>query len=345
MKQWELENAVGVADKLYVLDKAKIEGMFKTRPWKTDPRYFKSVKMSALALIKIVMHAKTGQGKAGKISQDKGNWIEVMGLMQGYVDDNTFVVLDSFALPVDATEVEVSMTQATMEYMIKYLDNAKLVGHEENVVGWYHSHPGYSCFLSGVDVNTQLTNQKYQDPWISVVVDPVRTIATGKVEIKAFRTYPEGYVPDDVPPSEYQSIPTDKMEEFGAHANKYYEVPIQIFRSTQDTQQLQLLWNKYWAKTLSSSPLVANRFFTDKQLRDVAEKLEKSEHELSHGSAGGLMAGQKGSKAKQVSQLSQATRDSDKVTQEVQHGLFAMVVKHAVFNAPVETVPETKKQK
>jgi 26S proteasome regulatory subunit N11 len=23
------------------------------------------------------------------------------------------------------------------------------------VVGWYHSHPGFGCWLSGVDVNTQ----------------------------------------------------------------------------------------------------------------------------------------------------------------------------------------------
>lgn len=32
----------------------------------------------------------------------------------------------------------------------------------ENVVGWYHSHPGYGCWLSGIDVGTQMTNQKYQ---------------------------------------------------------------------------------------------------------------------------------------------------------------------------------------
>lgn len=25
----------------------------------------------------------------------------------------------------------------------------------EMVVGWYHSHPGFGCWLSGVDVNTQ----------------------------------------------------------------------------------------------------------------------------------------------------------------------------------------------
>lgn len=25
----------------------------------------------------------------------------------------------------------------------------------EMVVGWYHSHPGFGCWLSSVDVNTQ----------------------------------------------------------------------------------------------------------------------------------------------------------------------------------------------
>lgn len=43
-------------------------------------------------------------------------------------------------------------------------------GRLENVVGWYHSHPGYGCWLSGIDVNTQLTNQQFQDPFVAVVV-------------------------------------------------------------------------------------------------------------------------------------------------------------------------------
>ena len=29
------------------------------------------------------------------------------------------------------------------------------MGRMENVVGWYHSHPGFGCWLSSVDVNTQ----------------------------------------------------------------------------------------------------------------------------------------------------------------------------------------------
>ncbi len=59
------------------------------------------------------------------------------------------------------------------------------------MVGWYHSHPGYGCWLSGIDVGTQSIQQQYQEPFLAIVVDPHRTIAAGKVEIGAFRTYPE----------------------------------------------------------------------------------------------------------------------------------------------------------
>ncbi len=53
------------------------------------------------------------------------------------------------------------------------------MGRNENVVGWYHSHPGYGCWLSGIDVSTQMLNQQFQEPWLAVVVDPVRTMASG----------------------------------------------------------------------------------------------------------------------------------------------------------------------
>jgi COP9 signalosome complex subunit 5 len=60
------------------------------------------------------------------------------------------------------------------------------VGRLENVVGWYHSHPGYGCWLSGIDVSTQMLNQTYQEPFLAVVIDPTRTVSAGKVEIGAF---------------------------------------------------------------------------------------------------------------------------------------------------------------
>lgn len=102
---------------------------------------------------------------------------------------------------------------------MSFNENSKAVGRHENVIGWYHSHPGYGCWMSGIDCATQGTNQRYTEPFLAVVVDPIRTCSTGRVEIGAFRTYPEGYKPPDEGPSEYQSIPLGKIEDFGVHQN------------------------------------------------------------------------------------------------------------------------------
>ena len=88
------------------------------------------------------------------------------------------------------------------------------------MVGWYHSHPGYGCWLSGIDVSTQMLNQQFTEPFLAVVIDPTRTVSAGKVEIGAFRTYPKDYKPPDEPVSEYQTIPLNKIEDFGVHCKQ-----------------------------------------------------------------------------------------------------------------------------
>ena len=37
----------------------------------------------------------------------------------------------------------------------KMVDMLKQTGRPEMAVGWYHSHPGFRCWLSSVDINTQ----------------------------------------------------------------------------------------------------------------------------------------------------------------------------------------------
>lgn len=91
----------------------------------------------------------------------------------------------------------------------------------------------------------------------------------GKVEIGAFRTYPEGYTPPNSAPSEYQPIPLNKIEDFGVHADMYYSLEISIFKTSLDSKIIKLLWNKYWANTLSASPLLANEPFIGGQLEDM----------------------------------------------------------------------------
>ena len=46
----------------------------------------------------------------------------------------------------------------------------------EMVVGWYHSHPGFGCWLSGVDINTQQSFEALSDRAVAVVVDPIQSV-------------------------------------------------------------------------------------------------------------------------------------------------------------------------
>ncbi|KAH1056497.1 hypothetical protein J1N35_034562 [Gossypium stocksii] len=202
-KTWELENNILAveapdpsSDFIFYYDKVAQAMSLKAKPWANDPYFFKRVKISALALLKMVIHARSG---------------------------------------------------GTIE-----------AGRLKNVVGWYHSHPGYGCWLSGIDVLTQMLNQQFQEPFLAVVIDPTRTVSAGKVDIGAFRTYPEGYKPTDDPISEYQTIPLNKIEDFGVHCKQYYALNITYFKSSLDCHLLDLLWSKYWVNTLSSSPLLGN---------------------------------------------------------------------------------------
>ncbi|ERN07349.1 COP9 signalosome complex subunit 5b [Amborella trichopoda] len=325
---WELENNIvnmespgaNDSDSIYFYDDAALTKIQQEKPWQSDPHYFKKVKISALALLKMVVHARSG------------GTIEVMGLMQGKIEGDTIIVMDAFALPVEGTETRVNAQADAYEYMVEYSQTNKQAGRLENAVGWYHSHPGYGCWLSGIDVSTQLTNQQFQEPFLAVVIDPTRTVSAGKVEIGAFRTYPEGYKPRDEPVSEYQTIPLNKIEDFGVHCKQYYALDITYFKSSLDSHLLDLLWNKYWVNTLSSSPLLANRDYVAGQISDLAEKLEQAENHLSHSRMGSFLVPPL-RKKEDDSQLAKITRDSSKITVEQVHGLMSQVIKDTLFNS------------
>ncbi|CCM01188.1 uncharacterized protein FIBRA_03236 [Fibroporia radiculosa] len=282
-----------------------------------------------------------------------------MGLMQGKVVDRSLVIIDSFALPVQGTETRVNAQNEANEYMVQFIQGSERVryhffppihttfislnqhaqvGRLENAVGWYHSHPGYGCWLSGIDVDTQMTNQKYQDPFVAVVIDPNRTISAGKVDIGAFRTYPESYTPPDAASSEYQSIPLNKIEDFGVHANQYYPLEVQIFKSSLDAELLGLLWNKYWVNTLSQSALISNRAYAASQLADLAQKLVKAQSFVPSSKApppalkDDKNAKKEEKKREDQNQLLKGVRDSDKIATEAQHGLISQVLKDLIFS-------------
>jgi COP9 signalosome complex subunit 5 len=274
----------------------------------------------------MVMHARSG-----------GN-LEVMGLMQGSVHGDTFVVSDAFRLPVEGTETRVNAQDDAMEYMVKFTEMARKNDQQDNVVGWYHSHPGYGCWLSGIDVNTQHSQQMFQDPFLAVVIDPDRTVSAGKVEIGAFRTYPEGYKADAATDSEgFQTIPMEKAEEFGAHSERYYSLDVSHYKSTLDTALLSALWNKYWISTLSSSPLLTNRDFGTRQIKDLAIKIQdaKVSQSLKGGQGAPFHLHHRGMGRDE--KLEKIIKASNKIEIEERVGITAANIKEKVFRVEAPT--------
>ena len=111
--------------------------------------------------------------------------MEVMGLMLGeLVDDYTVRCLDVFAMPQSGTSVSVESVDPV--FQAKMLEMLKQTGRPETVVGWYHSHPGFGCWLSSVDMNTQQSFEQLNPRSVAVVIDPIQSVK-GKVVIDAFR--------------------------------------------------------------------------------------------------------------------------------------------------------------
>lgn len=132
-----------------------------------------TVHISSLALLKMLKHGRAGVP------------LEVMGLMLGdFTDEYMVRVVDVFAMPQSGTGVSVEAVDPVFQQ--KFMDMLNQTGRSESVVGWYHSHPGFGCWLSGVDVNTHKSFEQLNERAVAVVVDPVQSVK-GKVVIDAFR--------------------------------------------------------------------------------------------------------------------------------------------------------------
>jgi len=92
--------------------------------------------------------------------------------------------VDVFAMPQSGTGVSVEAVDPV--FQTKMLDMLKQTNRPQMVVGWYHSHPGFGCWLSSVDINTQQSFEQLNKRAVAVVVDPIQSVK-GKVVIDAFR--------------------------------------------------------------------------------------------------------------------------------------------------------------
>mmetsp|Transcript_13897 Transcript_13897/g.31193 ORF Transcript_13897/g.31193 Transcript_13897/m.31193 type:complete len:305 (+) Transcript_13897:1452-2366(+) len=138
-----------------------------------------TIQISSIGLMKMLRHGKAGVP------------IEVMGLMLGkFVDSLNLKVSDVFAMPQSGTGISVEAIDPV--FQTKMLELLSQVDFGELVVGWYHSHPGFGCWLSGVDINTHQSFENLNKGCVAVVIDPIQSVKE-KMVLEAYRLYPHFY--------------------------------------------------------------------------------------------------------------------------------------------------------
>ncbi|KAK5829554.1 26S proteasome non-ATPase regulatory subunit 14 [Linnemannia elongata] len=180
--------------------------------------------------------------------------MEVMGLMLGeFVDDYTVRVIDVFAMPQSGTGVSVEAVDPV--FQTKMLDMLKQTGRPEMVVGWYHSHPGFGCWLSSVDVNTQQSFEQLNPRAVAVVVDPIQSVK-GKVVIDAFRLInPQTAAVGNEPRQTTSNIghlnkPSIQALIHGLNRH-YYSIAINYRKNELEQKMLLNLHKKNWTSGLT----------------------------------------------------------------------------------------------
>lgn len=93
-----------------------------------------------------------------------------MGLLLGFVQQKFFVVEEVLPLPVEGTETRVNAADEANEFIVDFCIAQEMIVADRKCIGWYHTHPGYRCWLSTVDIGTQRLYQQNQDPWVAIVV-------------------------------------------------------------------------------------------------------------------------------------------------------------------------------
>jgi len=201
------------------------------------------VQISSLALLKMLKHGRAGVP------------MEVMGLMLGqFVDEYTITCVDVFAMPQSGTGVSVEAVDPV--FQTKMLEMLKQTGRPEMVVGWYHSHPGFGCWMSGVDINTQQSFEALNQRAVAVVVDPIQSVK-GKVVIDCFRLInPQSMMLGQEPRQTTSNVGHLKKPSIQALIHglnrHYYSMVLDYRKNELEEQMLMNLHKKAWTDGLTT---------------------------------------------------------------------------------------------
>lgn len=164
---------------------------------------------------------------------------EIIGVLIGKVYDNLLVIDQAVSGAQASGMTRVKLDNSTMAGIIGKIMSGDIQG---NILGWYHSHPGFGVFMSPTDIGTQEVLQQFSKKVAALVIDPksdeyeVFTLdsQSGVVQLSKDQifTFREG---EDGIPAELK-----ELHEFSAKLD---------FSADDDRARLRYLieaWSPYW---------------------------------------------------------------------------------------------------
>jgi len=352
-KQKETKEEPGkkvIRDQIYKYDEEHVKTLYKEKPWEKNIKFFKKVKISALAATKMLKHALAGvkKGREGP----GGTPIEIMGLLVGKPEGETVVVLDSCPLPVEGIEYKVEAAEEAQVYMTTLSDSIEK-RRPEAFIGWYHSHPfdvdvKPHYFMSSMDVTTQALWQHTSPVWTAIVIDPLRSLAKQEPQLGCFRVYPPSHCPKPTEGPDgriYASEEAVKIR-WGSSPNRYYKLDHSYFLSTFGARVVEMMSrNNLWIRVLSSSAILEpeNRLRFPERLTKAKDKLRAASNQQ-RGQYPGIMMqphGRRGSggygAAKKDAAMTEGATQFAELAIEQCNGHASQISKNILFNFKKET--------
>jgi COP9 signalosome complex subunit 5 len=233
------------------------------RPFKDDPRWFTSVYVTPRALLTMMNHSLTTTK-------------EIMGFLFGRAEGHSFYVTDAFPFAVQGCETRVNATAEVLSEFFAAREERKTTGRLEMGCGWYHSHPGLKPFLSEIDVKTQRNNQTGYGAFCALVIDPINTASSGKVQLGGYITLPYDERTIDSREAD-DAVLRDpvKMEKYGSAADRYYELEIRYFKTAMDTKVLSDVITRSYGQAIACSPLDLNASYVGKRVEEAGAMFRK----------------------------------------------------------------------
>ncbi|MFX0073789.1 MAG: hypothetical protein ACFFAO_22135 [Candidatus Hermodarchaeota archaeon] len=134
---------------------------------KKEKKLFISVK----AILKIASHAL----KYAHSKIPKQKWVEVIGLLAGYIDYDGSVLYIEDAYPMGHGSAIYAEIKDYKNFVRAFNDIKR---NNLFICGWYHSHPSYGTFMSDEDIGTQTRYQKLWKKAVALVIDPYKIDGT-----------------------------------------------------------------------------------------------------------------------------------------------------------------------